>query len=142
ETHDELLPHNVGISDSEIPCDHGHLRLQLIARHTRPQPGDNTDVLAAACGLRHQRQRNPHVRPDPRIQIRIGARIKPSGHHSDHGVSISTEQNVLANRSLISAEAALPQRMTQYGNALPVGSIFFGKKVTAERGANTKYLEI
>ena len=34
ETHDELLPHNVGISASEIPCDDVHLRLELLARHT------------------------------------------------------------------------------------------------------------
>jgi hypothetical protein len=32
--------------------------------------------------------------------------------------------------------------MTKYGDALPVASIFLGKKVAAERGMNTKHLEI
>src|SRR6266852_7869930 len=72
----------------------------------------------------------------------MGPRTKASRHHSDQRVSIPTEQNFLVDHARIPAEAAHPQLMTQYGDALPVASIFLGKKVAAERGMNTKHLKI
>src|SRR5260370_33598430 len=72
----------------------------------------------------------------------MGAGCKAGGHHSDQRLSIPTGQNFLVNPPRIPAEAAHPQLMTQYGDALPVASIFLGKKVAAERGMNTKHLKI
>src|SRR5262245_17027026 len=81
-------------------------------------------LLRVALSLRRiKRQRNPHVERMNKTKIQR--------QHTDHGVALVIERNGTSDDLPISAEAALPQTMTDDRRRRSAGPIFLRKKIAS-----------
>ncbi len=126
----------VGVGLGESRGDAAQLLLRLRARHTFTDAADDREIstrtLTQLARLARQR------RPD----LRVGRVPELLRHDADHGrAPAADERQLLTDDARVSAEAALPEPVTQNDGARPARAELFRRERAAERGRDAEQRE-
>src|SRR6516162_3260938 len=99
-------------------------------------------MRAALQFLRVERERNPDVGLAAGLKIRRTAReLKIGGQHADHRVTIVVQRDVLSCNVSIGPEPLLPNAVAQNRHVVVPRPVLLGKKIAAQREANSQEME-
>ncbi len=104
-----------------------HFRLSLWQRHTRFEPGDNAEKMAAVVGELLLRKRKRNIE----LVVWIG-KAKSLRHDANNRVALFVQANGAANHVGIGGEAVGPKTVAEQGDMSGAGAIFFDSKCATE----------
>src|SRR5437667_5741080 len=104
-----------------------HFRLSLWQRHTRSEPGDNAEKVAAVVGELLLRKRKRNIE----LVVWIGEAKSPR-HDANDRVALFVQAYRAANHVGIGGETVGPKTVAKQGDMSGAGAIFCGRECAAE----------